>query len=205
MTWWWNIRWPINPYIRRCDLIRIRWRRHEHQRRMFTGAEDRWSQKSLSKKPVSLELYTFSVYQRAPFAAYRNKILSAITYFAMLDKLAPGLHTIISSIRQMFCNPCERIAQDEGVGKRELYLLRVAALYHDTGFLYILYGARGKRVVNYFGRYPDVFIFSDEEKNWSPVSSWPPGFLKSHRLPEDHLRCRPGLPGRDDFYSISGS
>lgn len=52
-----------------------------------------------------------------------------------MKDLSPALsyhcidHTI-DVIRQ-----AERIAKDEGINEKELYLLKVAALYHDTGFL----------------------------------------------------------------------
>ncbi len=37
-----------------------------------------------------------------------------------------------------------RIASDEGVNKKEMFLLKIAALYHDTGFLEIYFGHEEK-------------------------------------------------------------
>ena len=52
-----------------------------------------------------------------------------------LNGLAPQLsyHSVYHTIDVI--RHAERIAKEEGINETELYLLKVAALYHDTGFL----------------------------------------------------------------------
>lgn len=59
---------------------------------------------------------------------------------------------------------CERIAKAEGVlDERQIFLLKVAALYHDTGFLYT-YKNHEEKSCEIFLADADAFGFSAEEK-----------------------------------------
>ena len=53
-----------------------------------------------------------------------------------LKELAPALsyHCIEHTLDVL--QQATRVARDENVNEKELYLLKIAALYHDTGFLY---------------------------------------------------------------------
>lgn len=80
-----------------------------------------------------------------------------------LKDLSPALsyHSIdhtIDVIRQ-----CERIAKDEGINEKELYLLKVAALYHDTGFLET-YADHEKKSCSIFEEDNKRFHFNYSEK-----------------------------------------
>jgi len=145
------------------------------------------------------------VYIKEPRLPHTGIDIISHHVFAMLDKLAPELTYHNKQHTADVLQSCERIAQDEGVGKRELYLLRVAALYHDTGFLYI-YTGHEEKSCQLFLEDTRMFHFSDEEKELIT------GIIMATRVPQkphsllQKIICDADLDylGRDDFYSISG-
>lgn len=101
----------------------------------------------------------------------------------------------------------ERIAIEEGITDEEqLFLLRVAALYHDTGFLntYSEHEARG---CNIFLEDVEGMEFTDQEK--SVILN----LIMSTRIPQkpktqlEMIICDADLDylGRNDFFSIGDS
>lgn len=124
--------------------------------------------------------------------------------FTMLEKLAPELtyHNIAHTADVM--HQCERIGHDEHVGRRELYLLKVAALYHDTGFLHI-YTGHEQKSCQIFLEDTRMFHFADEEKEIIT------GIIMATRVPQkphtllQRIICDADLDylGREDFHKIS--
>ncbi|MEO7524441.1 MAG: HD domain-containing protein [Ferruginibacter sp.] len=57
-----------------------------------------------------------------------------------------------------------RVAQDESINEKELYLLKVAALYHDTGFLYT-YNNHESKSCEIFLEDSKEFNFKEGDKN----------------------------------------
>ena len=97
-----------------------------------------------------------------------------------------------------------RIALDEGVNEKETYLLAIAALYHDTGFLYT-YAGHEKRSCEIFIQDTNVFDFTEGEKNiiLELIMS-----TKVPQLPKNLLQkiiCDADLDylGRNDFTEIA--
>jgi len=98
----------------------------------------------------------------------------------------------------------ERIAGDENVTScRDLYLLKVAALYHDTGFLET-YAAHEVKSCEIFLSDAEKFDLSTEEK--SVISN----LIMATQIPQlpstllEKIICDADLDylGRDDFFSI---
>lgn len=98
----------------------------------------------------------------------------------------------------------ERIAGDENVDKaRDLFLLKVAALYHDTGFLKT-YAAHEMKSCEIFLADADNFDLSTEEK--SVIIN----LIMATQIPQlpttllEKIICDADLDylGRDDFFSI---
>lgn len=123
----------------------------------------------------------------------------------MLEKLPPELtyHNLGHTVDVL--RSCERIAEDEGIGKRELYLLQVASLYHDTGFLYI-YTGHEEKSCQLFLEDTRMFPFSDAEKELIT------GIIMATKVPQkphsllQKIICDADLDylGREDFNIISG-
>lgn len=80
-----------------------------------------------------------------------------------LKELAPALsyHCIEHTLDVL--QQASRVAKDENVNEKELYLLRVAALYHDTGFLY-KYKDHESKSCEIFLEDSKQFTFSDSDK-----------------------------------------
>ena len=98
---------------------------------------------------------------------------------------------------------CERIAMEEGVEDRDLFLLKIAALYHDTGFLktYFNHEDMSCRI---FMEDAALFNFSEEDKDL--VNS----LIMATKLPQtpnsllEKIICDADLDylGRSDFFTI---
>lgn len=98
---------------------------------------------------------------------------------------------------------CERIAMEEGVEDRDLFLLKIAALYHDTGFLktYFNHEDMSCRI---FMEDAAIFNFSEEDKEL--VNS----LIMATKLPQtpnsllEKIICDADLDylGRSDFFTI---
>lgn len=122
---------------------------------------------------------------------------------AEMDGLSPHLtyhskeHTI-DVIRQAV-----RIAKAEGIGAQELLLLKIAALFHDTGFL--------KTYVNHEVKGCEFFLSKINGRNFSAEEkSQVQGLIMATKIPQqpqDHLQqiiCDADLDylGRSDFFEI---
>ncbi len=99
---------------------------------------------------------------------------------------------------------CERIAKAEGVeDEKDLYLLKVAALYHDTGFLRV-YKKHEEAGCGIFLEDAADFDFTEEEKQ--RITS----LIMATKLPQmpvtifEKIICDADLDylGRDDFFKI---
>lgn len=98
----------------------------------------------------------------------------------------------------------ERIAIEEGVfNEKEIFLLKIAALYHDTGFLRT-YSNHEEASCKIFLEEADRFGFSGEEKNLIT------GLIMATKLPQtpntllEKVICDADLDylGRPDFFEI---
>ena len=98
----------------------------------------------------------------------------------------------------------ERIAKAEGIeNERQLFLLKVAALYHDTGFLQT-YANHEQKSCEIFLRDSDDFGFSKDEKEL--ITS----LIMATKLPQtphallEKIICDADLDylGRGDFFEI---
>src|SRR5215211_151979 len=97
----------------------------------------------------------------------------------------------------------ERIAKAEGVMGNDLWLLKVAALYHDTGFLRI-YHNHEEMSCNIFFEDSIHFHFSEEEKEKIK------GIIMATKIPQqphtllERIICDADLDylGRPDFFTI---
>lgn len=96
----------------------------------------------------------------------------------------------------------ERIAKEEGITSEEIYLLKVAAMYHDSGFLKT-YKNHEEMSCQFFLEDADHFHFTTEQKekitNLIMVTKVP-------QQPRTHLQqiiCDADLDylGRDDFFT----
>src|SRR5215218_1806017 len=97
-----------------------------------------------------------------------------------------------------------RIAKEEGItNERDLFLLKVAALYHDSGFLET-YSAHEKKSCEIFVKDAVSFDFTEDEKNIVE------GLIMSTKIPQEpktHMEkiiCDADLDylGRGDFFEI---
>jgi uncharacterized protein len=105
---------------------------------------------------------------------------------------------------EVLCN-CERIALEEGVtDERQLLLLKIAALYHDTGFLFVYKGHEEKSCELVRRDLSNTDLSAEEiEAICSMIMS-----TKIPQSPKNHLEeiiCDADLDylGRDDFGLIS--
>ena len=98
---------------------------------------------------------------------------------------------------------CERIAADEGVEDHDLFLLKVAALYHDTGFLKT-YFDHEEMSCRIFMEDASLFNFSAEDTDL--IKS----LIMATKLPQtpknllEKIICDADLDylGRTDFFTI---
>ena len=121
-----------------------------------------------------------------------------------LDGLNPNLTYHNKEHTMDVVKQCERIAKDEGVEEgRELFLLKVAALYHDTGFLKT-YFSHEEMSCRIFMEDAALFNFSDSDK--AIVRS----LIMATKLPQipktlfEKIICDADLDylGRTDFFII---
>jgi uncharacterized protein len=97
----------------------------------------------------------------------------------------------------------ERIAIDEGVSGREIWLLKIAALYHDSGFLKT-YRNHEEMSCSIFLEDAIHFQFSEEEKKRIQQ------IIMATKIPQqphnllEQIICDADLDylGRDDFFAI---
>jgi len=126
------------------------------------------------------------------------------TVLTKLQGLSPDLtyHSLGHTLDVV--QQCERIAQEEGItDPDQLFLLKIAALYHDTGFLrtYSEHEAKG---CNIFLEDVDGMEFSDHEK--SQIID----LIMATRIPQkpktllEKIICDADLDylGRNDFFAI---
>jgi uncharacterized protein len=98
---------------------------------------------------------------------------------------------------------CERIGTDEGVEDNDLFLLKIAALYHDTGFLKT-YFDHEEMSCRIFMEDAALFNFSGDEKDL--IKS----LIMATKLPQtptttlEKIICDADLDylGRTDFFTI---
>ncbi|HUS01477.1 MAG TPA: HD domain-containing protein [Chitinophagaceae bacterium] len=126
---------------------------------------------------------------------------------AKLGGLSPFLtyHSVEHTLDLL--EQCERIALEEGItNERELLLLKVAALYHDCGFLET-YSEHEKKGCEIFLEDAADFDFNDKEKNTIC------GLIMATRIPQqprtlmEKVICDADLDylGRRDFFKIGDS
>lgn len=99
---------------------------------------------------------------------------------------------------------CERIARAEGVtDERQIFLLKVAALYHDTGFLRTYANHEEMSCEIFLEDAPDLGIFGEE-------TTFVTRLIMATKLPQqpanllEKVICDADLDylGRDDFFKI---
>ena len=100
---------------------------------------------------------------------------------------------------------CERIAKDEGFEDgHELYLLRIAALYHDTGFLktYFNHEEMSCRI---FTEDAALFNFSEEDKELVRHLIMATKLPQTPKTMLEKIICDADLDylGRNDFFTIA--
>lgn len=123
----------------------------------------------------------------------------------LLDGLSPYLtyhntdHTVDVVLQS------ERIALEEGVfSAREIFLLKIAALYHDTGFLYT-YTHHEEESCRIFLEHAEGYAFSDAEKDLVQE------LIMATKIPQQPVTrlqkviCDADLDylGRPDFFTIA--
>lgn len=124
--------------------------------------------------------------------------------FGLLEGLAPELTYHCAAHTADVVKQSERIAIEEAVHHHDLYLLKVAALYHDTGFLYT-YAHHEEKGCEIFLEDCSRFHFSSWEKDL--VTS----IIMATRVPQqphtllERIICDADLDylGRTDFFRIS--
>ena len=97
----------------------------------------------------------------------------------------------------------ERIGKEEGITGNDLWLLKVAALYHDTGFLRV-YHNHEEMSCAIFLEHSSQFNFSEEEKEKIK------GIIMATKIPQkphtllERIICDADLDylGRKDFFNI---
>ncbi len=126
--------------------------------------------------------------------------------FHKLEALDPLLtyHCIAHTVDVV--EQATRIAMDEGANHKELHLLKIAALYHDSGFLEIYMGHEEKGC-ELFLKDADQFKFSDGDKKTIV------DLIMATKMPQEpknllqKIICDADLDylGRRDFFQISES
>jgi uncharacterized protein len=122
---------------------------------------------------------------------------------AELDGLDPNLTYHSKAHTKDVIEQCESIAEREGIKGHDILVLKMAALFHDTGFLrtYLNHEAMGCRI---FIEKTEALNFSEEDNN--AVQQ----LIMATKLPQSpatHLQriiCDADLDylGRDDFFPI---
>jgi len=123
-----------------------------------------------------------------------------------LEALSPSLtyHSINHTLDVV--EQAERIARDSAVSEREIYLLKVAGLYHDTGFLKTYMGHEEKSC-EYFLQESAQYHFSDADVQMIT------GIIMATKVPQqpnnllEAILCDADLDylGRADFDKIANN
>ncbi len=100
----------------------------------------------------------------------------------------------------------ERIARDSGIAEREIYLLKVAGMYHDTGFLETYYGHEEKSCELFLN---DAATFHFSKADGQIIT----GIIMATKVPQqpnnllEAILCDADLDylGRSDFDIIAGN
>ena len=143
----------------------------------------------------------FTIMREQAFEKIKKNVL------AKLNDLSPDLtyHSLAHTLDVL--QQCERIALSEGVTDPEqLFLLKVAALYHDTGFLrtYSEHESKGCAI---FLEDVDAMEFTEPEKKLIT------DLIMATKIPQkpktllEKIICDADLDylGRNDFFSIGDS
>jgi uncharacterized protein len=98
---------------------------------------------------------------------------------------------------------CERIAKDEGIADGSLFLLKVAALYHDTGFLKT-YFSHEEMSCRIFMEDAVLFNFSEEDKELVKSLIMATKLPQSPKTLLEKIICDADLDylGRSDFFTV---
>jgi uncharacterized protein len=121
-----------------------------------------------------------------------------------LEALSPSLtyHSIYHTLDVV--EQAERIARQSGVSEREIFLLKVAGLFHDMGFLELYVGHEEKSC--------EYFLAKSAEYHFSmPDEQIITGIIMATKVPQQPLNlleaimCDADLDylGRDDFFEIA--
>jgi HD superfamily phosphodiesterase len=122
-----------------------------------------------------------------------------------LNELSPKLtyHNLAHTLD--VTEQCERIAKEEGVNdERQVFLLKVAALYHDTGFLCTYANHEEMSCEIFLQEAEDLGIFGEE-------TGFVTKLIMATKLPQrpttllEQVICDADLDylGRDDFFEIA--
>jgi len=125
------------------------------------------------------------------------------TVYSMLHKLDPKLTYHSMEHTMDVVEQSERIAKEEGISGNDLWLLKVAALYHDTGFLR-KYHNHEEMSCEIFSENSVRFQFTEEEKEKIK------GIIMATKIPQkphtilERIICDADLDylGRKDFFTI---
>jgi uncharacterized protein len=100
----------------------------------------------------------------------------------------------------------ERIARDSGVSEREIFLLKVAGLFHDMGFLELYVGHEEKSCEYFLEKSADYHFSESDEQIITGIIMATKVPQQPHNLLEAIL-CDADLDylGRVDFYEIAGN
>jgi len=122
---------------------------------------------------------------------------------SILQKLDPKLTYHCKEHTIDVLEQSERIGKEEGITGNDLWLLKVAALYHDTGFLRV-YHNHEEMSCAIFLEHSIYFQFNEEEKEKIK------GIIMATKIPQkphtllERIICDADLDylGRKDFYTI---
>ncbi|HSC54821.1 MAG TPA: HD domain-containing protein [Phnomibacter sp.] len=136
----------------------------------------------------------------ACFDSIRKRVLKK------LEALSPSLtyHSVDHTLDVVA--QAERIATESGIGEREMFLLKVAGLYHDTGFLELYTGHEEKSCEYFLQDSPDYQFTESEEQIIC-------GLIMATKVPQqphsllESILCDADLDylGRADFDTIADS
>ena len=134
------------------------------------------------------------------FEKIKKEIINKLTLHLPADLFYHGVHHTLDVLEQ-----AERIAHEEKVTyENDLQLLRIASLYHDSGFL-VTYDDHEEASCKLARKELPAFHISEDEIDWIC------GMIMATRIPQiplNHLEriiCDADLDylGRDDFFDIS--
>ena len=134
------------------------------------------------------------------FEKIKKEIINKLSLQLPPDLYYHGVHHTMDVLKQ-----AERIAGEEKVtNETDLQLLRIASLYHDSGFMFT-YDEHEEASCNLAKKELPAYAVSDDEIDWIC------GMIMATRIPQiplNHLEriiCDADLDylGRDDFFDIS--